>query len=272
MQINWNQFHNQYNFTMAKEEEENPKRSELQKKLKSIFKRLKINHKLVPEKLEPLINESHHTLSKYKIGKIPKKDLKSPEAILIKLENLEKELDANKPIVPYTRSNENDSSIVNEGGIDISGTKVIQCIYLPMHLKPVPYHGKLKVTGIPTIINRKEAILAYPNDPEEFPGAEGQLIIYDAAAEHLNGSKIAVARIQVEDCAWGSLYYIIDKSNQSYLRKIYQGTNGNYRLEAMKRVNHPDKPLDKSKIWVVFRIIGFVIRSQPAIFQSFISN
>lgn len=256
---------------MAKEEEENLKRSELQKKLINIFKRLKDNHKLVPEKLEPLIGVSHHKLSKYKIGKIPERDLKTPEAILIKLENLENDLDAKRPLATYEYSE--DRKDTGEKNIEyVSATKVIQCIYLSMHLKPVPYYGKLKVTGIPTTISRKEAILAYhPNDPEEFPGAEGQFIVYDAAAEHLNGCKIAVARIQVEDCAWGSMYYIIDKSKQSYLRKIYQDENGNYRLEAINRDKHPDKLLHESKIWVVFRIIGFVIRSQPAILQNFLS-
>lgn len=245
-------------------EDENPRRKELGEKLIAIFIRLKLKG-LSTEEIADRIDESYHKLAKYRNGNIPKHDMETPQAILTKLEILE-----NSPI-EYKLPSKKNSPLEEDGEFNLPANKTIQCIFLAMNMKPKPYYGKLKVTGIPIVQKGKDAILAYPNDPEEFPGAEGQLIIYDPAAEHLNGSKIAVARIQVEDCAWGSFYYIIDKSNQSFLRKIYKEENGEYRLEAINLDNHPKKMLPESKIRVVFRIIGFVIKSQPAILQNFLS-
>jgi hypothetical protein len=235
--------------------QKSPEQEELAKKLKEITSRMELDYKLSIKDISVLAKEPYDSFRKYNKGNLPKKKLDKIRHIIAELEKQEKAMKTEKvetiPDQPENSSTENPFTVQEP----IPTYKLLQCIYFPIKMDPEPYTGEFEEIGVPIKVKETPAVIAEPNDSKRLKDAEGVVPSRDPASL---GCDVAIKRIDINNCAWGRLYYIFDIYNQAYLVKLFKDTTKEkfYRLVYKDPENYPEKQLHEDEILVVFRVIG----------------
>jgi hypothetical protein len=246
------------------EKQESPEYKERKEKIMELFTRLKndygVSVKAIHEEIKDTKKIGYDALIDYSNGNIPKRKPKFVNGIIKDLENIASREEAKKMEKErnsggqYKNPSEN-TSVFQE---PIPGYKLLQCLYRNIKMDPEPYTGEFVEIGVPLMVKGIAAIIAEPNDSKKFKDAEGVVPSRDPASL---GCDVAIKRIDINNCAWGRVYYIFDIFNQAYLVKLLQDTTREkfYRLVYKDPENYPEKQLHEDEILFVFRVIGTFI-------------
>jgi hypothetical protein len=232
-----------------------PEREDLINRLKAIFDKLKVEHKLTINDISKATLETESILADYKRGKIPYKNLDVPYAVLSKLEMLEN--------TERIKKNGKPVSTQDDGGApdpknpsSVSEPKAISRIILDLlgQNDPEPYNGDYEVIGYPfKKEDGRDFMITDPNDSKKYKDAEGVVPSY---APGWTNYEFGIIRIRIKNCSWGHRYYIWDIYKQAYYVSLYEDKDqqGYYKLIHNDPIKYPEKKLHESEILVVFKV------------------